>query len=102
MMESEAETDVVITNDKGKILYFSDHILPFAKRVIKNQIKHSLWRNDCAKNWQRESYISTVSPIRIDGKIKGYVYMFQNTDSIQNMIYKLKHHFLMVGILSVF
>jgi signal transduction histidine kinase len=103
MMESEAETDVVITNDKGKILYFSDHILPFAKRIIKNtnkNIPHS--GMIMQKNWQKESYISTVSPIRIDGKIKGYVYMFQNTASIQNMIYKLKHHFLMVGILSVF
>ncbi|MBB3907383.1 sensor histidine kinase [Anoxybacteroides rupiense] len=103
MMESEAETDVVITNDKGKILYFSDHILPFAKRVIKKANKNIPHDGMIVqKNWQRESYISTVSPIRIDGKIKGYVYMFQNTDSIQNMIYKLKHHFLMVGILSVF
>lgn len=103
MMESEAETDVVITNEKGKILYFSDHILPFAKRIIKNtnkNIPHS--GMIVQKNWQKESHISTVSPIRIDGKIKGYVYMFQNTGSIQNMIYKLKHHFIMVGILSVF
>ncbi|PDM40718.1 two-component sensor histidine kinase [Parageobacillus yumthangensis] len=103
MMESEAETDVVITNDKGKILYFSDHILPFAKRVIKKANKNIPYGGMIVqKNWQKESHISTVSPIRIDGKIKGYVYMFQNTDSIQNMIYKLKHHFLMVGIFSVF
>jgi signal transduction histidine kinase len=103
MMESEAETDVVITNDKGKILYFSDHILPFAKRIIKKANKNIPYGGMIVqKNWQKESHISTVSPIRIDGKIKGYVYMFQNTDSIQNMIYKLKHHFIMVGILSVF
>lgn len=103
MMESEAETDVVITNDKGKILYFSDHILPFAKRVIKKSNKNIPYGGMIVqKNWQRESYISTVSPIRIDGKIKGYVYMFQHTASIQNMIDRLKHHFLVVGILSVF
>jgi signal transduction histidine kinase len=103
MMESEAETDVVITNDKGKILYFSDHILPFAKKIIKNANKNISYGGMIVqKNWQKESHISTVSPIRIDGKIKGYVYMFQNTDSIQNMISKLKHHFIMVGILSVF
>ena len=102
MMESEAETDVVITNDKGKILYFSDHILPFAKRVIKKANKNIPYGGMIVqKNWQKESHISTVSPIRIDGKIKGYVYMFQNTASIQNMIYKLKHHFIIVGILSV-
>ncbi|WP_153126026.1 sensor histidine kinase [Peribacillus tepidiphilus] len=103
MMESEAETDVVITNDKGNVLYFSDHILPFAKRIIKTKAKNIPHDGMIVqKNWQRESYISTVSPIRIDGKIKGYVYMFQNTDSIQNMIYKLKHHFIVVGILSIF
>ncbi|MGX1900618.1 ATP-binding protein [Thermolongibacillus altinsuensis] len=104
MMESEAETDVVITNEKGKILYYSDYILPFAKRIINNTKNKKIPYGGMIvqKNWQKESYISTVSPIRINGKIKGYVYMFQNTDSIQNMIYKLKHHFLMVGILSVF
>lgn len=32
MKESEAETDVVITNEKGHILYYSDYILPFAKK----------------------------------------------------------------------
>jgi signal transduction histidine kinase len=103
MMESEAETDVVITDDKGNILYFSDHILPFAKRIIKNKFKNIPHDGMIVqKNWQKESHISTVSPIRVDGKIKGYVYMFQNTASIQNMIYKLKHHFIIVGILSVF
>ncbi|MBY6269813.1 sensor histidine kinase [Parageobacillus thermoglucosidasius] len=103
MMESEAETDVVITDDKGKILYFSDHILPAAQKIIKKANKHIPHDGMIVqKDWQKESHISTVSPIRIAGKIKGYVYMFQNTDSIQNMIDKLKHHFMMVGILSVF
>ncbi|MBE3569188.1 MAG: HAMP domain-containing protein [Bacillales bacterium] len=103
LMESEAETDVVITNDNGKILYFSNHILPVAKRIIKKTNKNIPYGGMIVqKNWQKESHIATVSPIRINGKIKGYVYMFQNTDSIQNMIYKLKHHFMMVGILSVF
>lgn len=103
LMESEAETDVVITNDNGKILYFSNHILPVAKRIIKKTNKNIPYGGMIVqKNWKKESYIATVSPIRINGKLKGYVYMFQNTDSIQYMIYKLKHHFIMVGILSVF
>ncbi|KIP20923.1 Sensor histidine kinase YycG [Anoxybacillus ayderensis] len=104
MMESEAETDVVITDAKGNILYFSDHILPFAKKLIPYtdtlHIPHS--GMVVQKNWKNESYIATASPIRMDGKIKGYVYMFQRTASIQNMIAKLKYHFLVVGIVSVF
>jgi signal transduction histidine kinase len=102
MMESEAETDVAITDKKGNILYASNHIWPFAVKIIQNTpttIPHN--GMIIQKNWQNESHISTVSPIRIDGKIKGYVYMFQNTSSIQSMIYKLKHHFVIVGILSV-
>lgn len=103
MMESEAETDVAITDEKGDVLYFSDHILPFAKKIIKRTNK-KIPRDGMIvqKNWQKESHISTVSPIQIDGKIKGYVYMFQDTNSIQNMIDKLKHHFIVVGILSIF
>ncbi|EMI09961.1 sensor histidine kinase [Anoxybacillus gonensis] len=104
MMESEAETDVVITDEKGDILYFSDHILPFAKKIIPYadaiRIPHS--GMVVQNNWKNESYIATASPIRMDGKTKGYVYMFQRTASIQNMIAKLKHHFLVVGIVSVF
>ncbi len=103
MMESEAETDVVITDAKGNILYFSDHILPFAKNSFLILIPFTFlivewW----CKKLENESYIATASPIRMDGKIKGYVYMFQRTASIQNMIAKLKYHFLVVGIVSVF
>lgn len=103
MMESEAVTDVVITNEKGDILYYSDDILPFAKKIV-NTMDRTIPHDGIIvqRNWQKESHIATVSPIRIDGKIKGYVYMFQNTDAIQKMIYKLKHHFVLVGFLSVF
>ncbi|KHF27754.1 Alkaline phosphatase synthesis sensor protein PhoR [Anoxybacillus sp. BCO1] len=104
MMESEAETDVVITDEKGDILYFSDHILPFAKKIIPHADARHIPHSGMVvqNNWKNESYIATASPIRMDGKTKGYVYMFQRTASIQNMIAKLKHHFLVVGIVSVF
>ena len=104
MMESEAETDVVITDAKGDILYFSDHILPFTKKIIPHADARHIPHSGMVvqNNWKNESYIATASPIRMDGKTKGYVYMFQRTASIQNMIAKLKHHFLVVGIVSVF
>jgi len=102
MMESEALTDVVITNERGDVLYFSDQILQYAKKIIRNPTTsiphHGLV---IQRNWKNESHVSTVSPVVIDGKVKGYVYMFQNTNSIQTMVYKLKHHFVIVGILSV-
>ncbi|MBB6175648.1 signal transduction histidine kinase [Anoxybacillus tengchongensis] len=104
MMESEAETDVVITDAKGNILYFSDRILPFAKKLIPSvDVRHISHSGMVVQNnWKKQPYIATASPIRMEGKTKGYVYMFQRTASIQNMISKLKHHFLVVGVVSVF
>ena len=78
---------------RGIILYFSNNILPVAKRIIKKTNKNIPYGGMIVqKNWQKESHIVTVSPIRINGKLRGYVYMFQNTDSIQYMIYN--HCFL--------
>lgn len=102
MMESEAETDVVITDEKQNILSYSNEILPLAEKVIKSTEQAIPYEGQVlGKNWKQDSHISTVSPIRIDGKITGYVYMFQNTHSLQEMIYKLKHHFFIVGLLSL-
>ncbi|MCG3084570.1 two-component sensor histidine kinase, partial [Anoxybacillus sp. LAT27] len=52
-------------------------------------------------DWKRASHIAAVSPIQIRGETRGYVYMFQDTRSIRTMVYKLKHHFIVVGVLSV-
>ncbi|OOE04617.1 two-component sensor histidine kinase [Anoxybacillus kestanbolensis] len=103
MMESEAETDVAITNEKGDILYFSDHIFQIAKRWIDQTKLNDIPYDGkvIQDNWKNERYIATASPIRINGKITGYVYMFQKTSSIQRMINQLKHHFIIAGMLSV-
>lgn len=103
MMESEAETDVVITDAKRQILSASSGIVPFAKEIIPLTNGRSIPRDGMMvqTDWKRASHIATVSPIQIGGETKGYVYMFQNTRSIQTMVYKLKHHFVVVGVLSV-
>ena len=34
-------------------------------------------------HWKTSNYICTVSPIVVDGKHEGYVYMFLGTESIE-------------------
>lgn len=42
-------------------------------------------------DWKNQPYIVTVSSI----PNQGYVFMFQNTDSIQTLIDRLNNHFLL-------
>lgn len=103
MMESESETDVVITNEKGELLYYSSAIYPIGKQLVASiKLENAPYEGTIVQgNWESGSHISTVSPIQCNGEKVGYVIMFQNTDSIRNMISKLKHHFILVGILTV-
>ncbi|OQP15597.1 sensor histidine kinase [Geobacillus zalihae] len=103
MMESEAETDVAITDARRRIVSASSGIVPFAKRLIPlTNGRHIPRRGMMVEtDWKRASHIAAVSPIQIRGGTRGYVYMFQDTRSIRTMVYKLKHHFVVVGMLSV-
>lgn len=100
LMESRDNTDVVITDRAGKILATSSQHLdikaylqklgasvPYDGRVLEN-------------NWQDEKYIATVSPIQKQQNTIGYVFMFQNTDSIHALMERLNKHFLIVGLVS--
>lgn len=100
LMESRDNTEVVIADRAGKILATSSpHLdikaylqrlgasVPYDGQVLEN-------------NWQDEKYIATVSPIQKQQKTIGYVFMFQNTDSIHALMERLNKHFLIVGLVS--
>ncbi|MFJ7669569.1 ATP-binding protein [Lysinibacillus sp. NPDC097195] len=100
LMESKENTDVVITDHAGTILAASSvhpeiqvylkklgGSVPYSGRVLE-------------KNWQDEKYIATISPIVKQQKPVGYVFMFQNTDSIHALMERLNKHFLIVGLVS--
>lgn len=100
IMESRENTDVVITDKAGTILAASsahpevqvylkklEGSVPYNGRVLEN-------------NWQDEKYIATISPILKQQKTIGYVFMFQNTDSIHALMERLNKHFLIVGLVS--
>ena len=52
-------------------------------------------------DWKNEAYIASISPVIVDNKINGYVYMFQNTKKIKDLISGLNQHFLIAGLLSL-
>ena len=100
LMESKENTDVVITDKTGKILAAS-HPHPEIQAYIKNSEDNVPYNGKILQgNWQEEKYISTISPIQKQQTTIGYVFMFQNTDSIHALMERLNRHFLIVGIIS--
>lgn len=102
LMESESTTDVVIMNHVGEIMGSSSHL-----EVLKNYIDipaGSIPKDGkvIGGNWEEEPYISTISPVYIQGQITGYVFMFENTESVHSLMKSLNEHFLLAGWVSVF
>ncbi|WP_394237548.1 ATP-binding protein [Niallia oryzisoli] len=101
LMESESNTDVVITNNSGEVL---DSSAPFDtfKKYIEVPLS-SIPRDGqvVEEKWNQEPYVATVSPIQINHEVTGYVYMFQDTVSFRSLIQKLNEHFLISGWISV-
>ncbi|MBO1626929.1 sensor histidine kinase [Bacillus arachidis] len=98
LMESEAETKVVITNARKEILANSNDIDSTIKRHIIGMIADTNHNGTIVENhWKTSNYICTVSPIIIEGKMQGYVYMFLGTSSIKQMIAGLTKQFLVAG-----
>jgi signal transduction histidine kinase len=101
LMESEANTDVVITNIKKEMLgssVKSSIIQEYIDRPIPSVPREGQTIGD---NWTDEDYISTVSPIKQEGQLIGYVYMFQDTVWIQSLISRLNEQFLLAGVIAV-
>ena len=102
LMESESNTDVVITDEAKYILGSSSKLNSFEKYIKKDIGKIPYSGEIVEENWKSEPVISTLSPIKINGQTQGYVYMFQNTESVHNLIQSLNKHFLLVGFISIF
>jgi signal transduction histidine kinase len=101
LMESEADTDVVITDHQFQIIGSSGHSIHFP-RYIQSKIANIPREGKIIEgDWREMPYIATASPIEVQGKAVGYVFMFQNTASVQSLIKHLNEHFLLAGAISV-
>ena len=101
LMESEANTNVIITDKQGKVLDSSDDIEEFRNYLTKITVPISKKGVIIADNWKDEPYIATLSPIEIEGEVAGYVYMFQDTNSVHTLINRLNKHFLLAGFIAI-
>lgn len=102
LMEVKSDTEVVITNEQGKIIISSSEI-DLQIQSLLNGEKKSIPRNGMVieDNWKSGSYIATVTPFET-GVDKGYVYMFQDTGQLKQLIKQLNRHFLIAGIATSF
>lgn len=101
LMESEAETTVVITNANKEVLAKSNEI----NTTIKKHIEKMQTRTDhdgaiIENHWKTSNYICTVSPIIVAGKHEGYVYMFLGTESIEKLVNGLTKQFIIAGAIT--
>ncbi|WP_174732786.1 sensor histidine kinase [Mesobacillus harenae] len=101
LMESEAVTDVVITDSGGKILNSSNNSDFFTKYLTNPN--PSIPRNGriLEGNWKDKPFLVAVSPVQDNGQTIGYVYMFLNTHSVQAQIEQLNAHFLLTGLIAI-
>lgn len=102
LMESEANTDVVITDINGKILGSSVRSSDVEDHINSSDSDIPRDGEFVDNNWKEGKFISTVSPIDLDGKVSGKVFMFQETESVHTLIERINKHFILTGLIAVF
>jgi signal transduction histidine kinase len=102
LMESEAETTVVLTDEKFNIINYSNAVDHEKLKLIQNSNSKAYSHEGAVveSNWNTAPYLATLNPIEINGKTTGYVFMFLNTDNIRMMIKSLSQQFIIVGIFA--
>jgi two-component system, OmpR family, sensor histidine kinase ArlS len=102
MMEVRTDTQVILTKPDGTIYMSSNRVTDEMKKIIKTVPKgvphEGLILED---DWKNAAYIASISPVNVDNHNSGYVYMFQNTQKIKDLISGLNKHFLLAGLLSL-
>ncbi|KGX91473.1 sensor histidine kinase [Pontibacillus marinus] len=103
LMESEAKTIVVITDYEKSVLAKSEPVNESLDSMIHSNISEITHKGLILHDeWKENKYVATVSPIRIDGNVEGFVYMFANTAIIKGVIKELSNQFMLAGIITLF
>ncbi len=105
LIESElianSDITIIITDNDGKIISNSE-------LVTKEMQKQLTCKTEpipkdgliIERNWKKSKFISTVSPIEIQG-FQGNLYMLLKTSFLERMLLKLMNQFLIISILTV-
>ncbi|WP_230203705.1 HAMP domain-containing sensor histidine kinase [Bacillus massiliigorillae] len=102
LMESEADTEVAITDENHNVIIASAKLDPEELKII-NMKPESVPRNGAIleKRWKSEKFISTVTPYYVNKRTQGYLYMFRSTDQVQVLINELNNHFIAAALITV-
>ncbi|MCS1352112.1 HAMP domain-containing histidine kinase [Mechercharimyces sp. CAU 1602] len=100
LMESEAITDVVITDEQGNILSSSSSIDSFHRELIQEYRTSPKYKGIIVEEqWKTSPYVATLSPIMINGELQGNVYMFSPSSIIRDLTTHLSRQFIFVMVL---
>src|SRR5699024_9818031 len=104
IMESESEFFVIITDRNGNIIVSSDS----AEKAMMDIVSHSHENSDIPSEgkvvedrWNEKQYIATDSPITINGKHQGHVFMFANSNYVKRTVDQLGSQFLITGLITI-
>ncbi|MGI8314562.1 sensor histidine kinase [Halobacillus mangrovi] len=102
LMETEAITDVVITDERGEILASSSGLDNYQEKLIQSYGQTEKEEDSIIeREWKTAPYVATLSPIEIEGERKGYVYMFSPSTVIRNLTSYLSNQFIFVMALTL-
>jgi two-component system sensor histidine kinase ArlS len=102
VMEARTDTQVILTSEDKKVEMSSNTVTAEMKRIIRltpTKVPHDGLILE--EDWKNGTYIASVSPIIVNNEINGYVYMFQTTGKLKELISGLNRHFLLAGLLSL-
>ncbi|MBN9654873.1 HAMP domain-containing histidine kinase [Halobacillus sp. GSS1] len=102
LMESEAVTEVIITDGDGNILSesFNEEAYPdvFYEAIDgKAEEKERIIEDE----WRTEPYVATVSPIIVENEQIGNVFMFSPSEVIRSIIGHLTRQFVLVMVVLI-
>lgn len=103
IMESESDFIVVITDRNGEVVTSSNPMEPEMTAVIGHTDDDQVPDEGVIleSDWADEKYVSTDSPIIMDGTHSGHVFMFADSDHIKEIISNLSRQFLIIGVITV-
>ncbi|MFC0525443.1 sensor histidine kinase [Pontibacillus salicampi] len=102
LMESEADTIVMITDDKQNVIAQSEPMNAEINQLIAKPLSNISHQGVILhEEWKSSSFVASVSPIQINGGNRGYVYMFSQTTVIKSVINQLSNQFLLAGFIAI-
>ena len=102
LMESEAETQVIITDERNSVLVHSNTVTSMIRTTLSSSSPLPVSGDIVEGDWGNEPYVMTGSPIVVNDELVGNVYMILDTKSIREVRDHLTTQFLIISGLALF